>query len=75
LGFVLKPKGRHKSQGSGELAPVQRRQSLPIPVKIQKLHVILNSFQDLDTGSESGMTTPKEAEQQRRNLPIPVKVL
>jgi hypothetical protein len=30
-------KSIHKSQGSGELAPVQRRLSLPIPVKTLNL--------------------------------------
>jgi hypothetical protein len=37
---VLHFKGIYKSQGSGELAPVQRRRSLPIPVKVLNLMVM-----------------------------------
>jgi hypothetical protein len=33
----------------------------------------MTKTEDPDTGSESGMTNPKEAEQRRQSLPIPVK--
>jgi hypothetical protein len=33
----------------------------------------MTKTEDLDTGSKSGMTNLKEAEQRRQSLPIPVK--